>query len=420
MNVKCSHYRAVWGTSPVVAIAGMIIVLVAGASPLSAAERTADAAIKAGLAWLAEHQIKEGPDAGAWQTSRPQYKPAMAAFAGLAFLANGYQPSQGEYGQVIDRAMEFVIGSMDAEGYLGQGDPSGMYIHAICTLFGLSYLGASPDPEREVELAKWCRRSLKVIIDAQAIPRPATAQGGWRYTPYTTESDLSVTSWQMLVLHAARQCGYRIDRSVTDAALAYINRAYTEVEPKDSATNDDEPRSRSRDTSVHETRRRGDRPDDTSGRDSPNFHESGKGAAGFVYRVGVSTEPEPSATGVAIFIKSLFEKEADEKVRESLAFLRKFPPSWGGEQYGGYYYFALFYISQGMFQVGGGTWERYRLAVAEILIEHQNGDGSWPFPPDNRPQSRLTGDSYSTALAILVLSLEKQYLPMYQRQKSLF
>jgi hypothetical protein len=372
----------------------MIIVLVAGASPLSAAERTADAAIKAGLAWLAEHQIKEGPDAGAWQTSRPQYQPAMAGFAGLAFLANGYQPGQGEYGQVIDRAMEFVIGSMDAEGYLGQGDPSGMYIHAICTLFGLSYLGASPDPEREVELAMWCRRSLKVIIDAQAIARPATAQGGWRYTPYTTESDLSVTSWQMLVLHAARQCGYRIDPSVTDAALGYINRAYTEVEPKDSATNER--------TSKQ-----------TNGREQET-------AAGFVYRVGVSTEPEPSATGVAIFVKSLFEKEADEKVRESLEFLRQFPPSWGGEQYGGYYYFALFYISQGMFQVGGGTWERYRDTVAEILIEHQNGDGSWPFPPDNRPQSRLTGDSYPTSLAILVLSLEKQYLPMYQRQTSLF
>jgi len=372
----------------------MIIVLVAGVSPLSAAERTADAAIKAGLAWLAEHQIKEGPDTGAWQTSRPQYQPAMAGFAGLAFLANGYQPGQGEYGQVIDRAMEFVMGSMDAEGYLGQGDPSGMYIHAICTLFGLSYLGASPDPEREGELAKWCRRSLKVIIDAQAIPRPATAQGGWRYTPYTTESDLSVTSWQMLVLHAARQCGYRTDPSVTDAALAYINRAYTEVEPKHSATND--------------------------GVSKEAGLQQKEPAAGFVYRPGVSVKPEPSATGVAVFIKSLFEKEADDKVRQSLAFLRQFPPSWGGRQYGGYYYFALFYISQGMFQVGGETWGDYRDSVTEILIDQQNGDGSWPFPPDNRPQSRLTGDCYPTSLAVLVLSLEKQYLPMYQRQKSFF
>jgi hypothetical protein len=198
----------------------------------------------------------------------------------------------------------------------------------------------------------------------------------------------------MLVLHAARQCGYRIDPSVLDAALAYINRAYTEVKPKHSAANDGTLRE-----TVPPARNR---------------------ATGFVYRPGVSIEPEPSATGVAIFIKSLFEKEADEKVRESLKFLRRSPPAWGGKQYGGYYYFALFYISQGMFQVGGGAWERYRDAVFEILIKHQNGDGSWPFPPDNRAQSRLTGDSYPTALSILVLSLEKQYLPMYQRQKSLF
>ena len=398
----------------------MIIVLVAGASPAPATGRTADAAIEAGLAWLAEHQIKEGPDAGAWPTSRPQYQPAMAGFAGLAFLANGHQPGQGEYGRVIDRAMEYVMGSMDAEGYLGQGDPSGMYIHAICTLFGLSYLGASPDPEREAELAGWCRRSLKVIIDAQAVARPAMAQGGWRYTPNTTESDLSVTSWQMLVLHAARQCGYRIEPSVTDAALAYINRAYTEVEPKEPTIKDEEPRSRSRETSVDEDGRDGADPADAPDQDAPNAHESGYVVAGFVYRPGVSTRPEPSATGVAVFIKSLFEKEADDKVRQSLAFLRQFPPSWGGRQYGGYYYFALFYISQGMFQVGGETWEDYRDSVGEILIEQQNGDGSWPFPPDNRPQSRLTGDCYPTSLAVLVLSLEKQYLPMYQRQKSFF
>ncbi len=399
---------------------GTMIVLLAGASPAPAAGRTADAATEAGLAWLAEHQIKEGPDAGAWPTSRPQYQPAMAGFAGLAFLANGYQPGQGEYGPVIDRAMQFVMGSMDAEGYLGQGDPSGMYIHAICTLFGLSYLGASPDPAREAELAGWCRRGLQVIIDAQAVPRSAMAQGGWRYTPDTTESDLSVTSWQMLVLHAARQCGYRIEPSVTDAALAYINRAYTEVEVKESATRDGEPRSRSRETSVDAPPGEDGRPDKSPDQDSPNARESGYVVAGFVYRPGVSVKPEPSATGVAVFIKSLFEKEADDKVRQSLAFLREFPPSWGGRQYGGYYYFALFYISQGMFQVGGQTWEDYRDKVADILIEQQNGDGSWPFPPDNRPQSRLTGDCYPTSLAVLVLSLEKQYLPMYQRQKRFF
>jgi len=380
--------------------------ILATASTLHAADRTADAAIRAGLQWLAEHQIKEGADTGTWQTSRPQYRPAMASFAGLAFLANGYEPGEGEYGEVIDRAMTFVMGSMDAEGYLGQGDPSGMYIHAICTLFGLSYLGTSPDPERERELAQWCRRSLKVIVDAQSVPRPAMAQGGWRYTPYTTESDLSVTSWQMLALHAARQCGYRIDPLVLDSALAYINRAYVELEPEISQADDKQDNDEKDDVEQPKV---ADDPDQIQ-----------KPIAGFVYRPGVSMRPEPSATGVGIFIKSLFEKEQDEKVREALVFLEQFPPSWGGQQYGGYYYFALFYISQGMFQVGGETWEDYSKAVGEILIEHQNGDGSWPFPPDNRPQSRLTGDSYPTALSILVLSLEKQYLPMYQRQESLF
>jgi hypothetical protein len=35
-------------------------------------------------------------------------------------------------------------------------------------------------------------------------------------------------------------------------------------------------------------------------------------------------------------------------------------------------------------------------------------------------QSELAGPAYPTAMAVLILSLEKQYLPMYQRQKQLF
>lgn len=387
----------------------LLALIMLAALPLQAAERGADDAIEAGLRWLAENQLTEGAEVGAWQTGRPQYRPAMASFAGLAFLANGYLPNEGEYGEVIDRAMTYVMNSMDPEGYLGQGDPSGMYIHAICTLFGLSYLGTANDPEKEKELAEWCRRSLETITEAQQVPRPAIAQGGWRYTPYTTEADLSVTSWQLLALHAARQCGYQIDSSAFDAGLAYMDRAYTEAKKNNDRQDEGEVEA---EVAVEEA--------ETAADERMQDGKKEEYIKGYVYRPGVSTQPEPSVTGVAIFIKSLLEEEQDEKMRQGLSFLQETPPSWGGEQYGGYYFFALFYISQGMFQLGGETWEDYASNMTRILIEHQNGDGSWPFPPDNRSQSRLTGSSYPTALSILVLSLEKQYLPMYQRQKSLF
>ncbi len=329
------------------------------------------AAVDAGLAWLAEHQLAEGRDAGSWPA--PSYRTAATSFAGLAFLANGHLPGDDEYGRVVRRAMEYVRRSATPEGYLGGGNRSGMYIHAVCTLFGLSYLGMSPDQASEPELADWCRRSVALIVEAQRVRRKPLARGGWRYTPFTNESDVSVTSWQLLTLHTARQCGYEVDDGVFENALAYIDRAYHETEEE----------------------------------------------AGFLYRPGVSARIEPAATGVAVFVKSLLQRGHEERIAASLVYLRRYPPTWGGPQYGGYYYFAAFYMSQGMFQVGGEVWEEYAARLETVLLAHMAGDGRWPFPPDNTPQSRLAGDAYPAAMAVLLLSLEKQYLPMYQRQSAL-
>jgi hypothetical protein len=336
------------------------------------------AAIEGALDWLAENQIREGELAGSWECKA--YRNTVASFAGLAFLANGHIPGEGERGRVVERALQYVMGSMGPDGYLGGESRSGMYTHAICTLFGLSCLGMAPEPEKEVELAQWCRKAVRVIVEAHEVNRQPVDRGGWRYTPDTAESDLSVTSWQLVALHAARQCGFEVDRAILQSALDYVNRAYVVTEPE--------------------------------GEDAP--------VAGFLYLPGVSKEPEPGVTGVAVFVKCLLEKEPDEKVARSLAFLERFQPAWGGPQYHGYFFFAAFYMTQGMFQVGGEHWERYRPQMQRVLLEHQLGDGRWPFPENNAPQSRYTGPAYPTSLAVLILSLEKQYLPMYQRQKAIF
>jgi hypothetical protein len=329
-------------------------------------------AIEGGLRWLAAHQVKEGPDAGSWPAA--QYPTAAAGFAGLAFLANGHVPGRGEYGEVVRRAMRYVQASQTPDGYAGARGDS-MYIHAICSLFALSYLGMSENAEEERELAEWCRRSIDVILAAQKVRKRPWEQGGWRYSPYSDDSDTSVTSWQLLVLHAARQCGYEIDDGVFEDALKYVNSGFVETE---------------------------------------------SGEAGFVYRPGISKDPEPGVTGASLFVKSIIEKEQDERAGKALALLRKHPPAWGGVHYKGYFFFGTFYMSQGLFQVSDPDWAAYRPAIQRVLLRNQEGDGHWPFPPDNKVQSRMAGEAYSTAMGVLILSLDKQYLPMYQKQKRLF
>jgi len=343
----------------------------AGAASPATDEAQARAAVEGALRWLAASQIQEGDGAGGWAAPKPEYRPATAGLAGLAFLANGHTPAEGEHAGVVRAALRFVLARQAPDGYFGQGDASGMYIHAICSIFSLSCLGMTGVADDEPDLAGRCGRAVRVILDAQQVRRSPAEGGGWRYTPYTSESDLSVTSWQLLALHAARQCGYAVGDTVFRDALRYLDQAYVEV---------DEER------------------------------------AGYVYRPGFSTRPEPSLTGTALFVRSILEPDDDRGRDKLMRFLDAFPPGWGGEQYRQYFFFASFYMAQGMFQVGGERWEGFRQAMRDVLLSHQAGDGHWPFTPDNAPQSRLAGPAYPTAMAVLILSLDRQFLPMYQRQ----
>ena len=331
------------------------------------------AAVEAGLQWLAERQVREGPDAGSWEGG--SYPVAVTSLAGLAFLAHGHLPDDERFGPVVRDAMGYVRAAQTPDGYLGARGQS-MYIHAMGTLFGLSYLGMTPDAADEQELAEWCRRAVKLTLEAQEAYKLPNDQGGWRYSPQSPESDISVTSWQLLSLHAARQCGYEIKPAVFDEAVRYVNSAWIEGE---------------------------------------------EGQVGFIYRPGVSIpEPEPGVTGAGLGVLRLFNQPRDPRTEQALAFLDSFPASWGGPQYKGYFYFVNFYMALGYFQHGEERWEPFRRDLYEVLLNHQAGDGRWSFPEGTRQQVTQTGDVYATAMALLVLGIENQYLPAYQRQADLF
>jgi len=337
------------------------------------------AAVDAGLRWLSEQQVTDGGSAGSWEGG--PYPVAVTSVAGLAFLAHGHLANDESYGETVRGAMAYVLEAQGPDGYLGARGQS-MYIHAMATLFALSYLGMAEDLEREPELAAWCRRAITLTVDAQKVRKMAFDQGGWRYSPQARTSDISVTSWQLLSLHAARQCGYEIRPNVFDEGLRYVNSAWVEGEEGE---------------------------------------EGEEGDKGFVYRPGVSIpEPEPGVTGAALGVLRLLNQPRDERTQQAMDFLHGVRPSWGGPQYKGYFYFVNFYLALGYFQNGGEAWTDYRRAAYRVLLEHQKSDGRWTFPPGTRGQVTQTGDVYATAMALLVLGIENQYLPAYQRQAELF
>jgi hypothetical protein len=74
---------------------------------------------------------------------------------------------------------------------------------------------------------------------------------------------------------------------------------------------------------------------------------------------------------------------------------------------------------QGFFQVGGDEYALASRKVKQLLVREQKGDGHWPYPPGSRAERQGVGEVYPTAMAVLILSLDKQYLPIFQRQRNI-
>ena len=96
-----------------------------------------------------------------------------------------------------------------------------MYSHGISTLMLAEVIGMLDRPS-----SKRCRRALegavRLILNAQNVPKSAQHAGGWRYGPNNRDSDLSVTGWQLLALRAAKNVGCDVPAENIDRAVSYV------------------------------------------------------------------------------------------------------------------------------------------------------------------------------------------------------
>jgi hypothetical protein len=124
---------------------------------------------------------------------------------------------------------------------------------------------------------------------------------------------------------------------------------------------------------------------------------------------------QTSAAGVlSLQLLGQFE---DPRISKTLDFVGKIPIQWsnaGGVQY--FYYFH-YYAIQANYQAGGKYWNEWHPRIRELLLAHQQPDGSWDVPPGMAEgQDRVGPDRiYYTAMASLVLDIYMHFLPAYQR-----
>ena len=316
--------------------------------------KAVDEAIDRGLAYLAEHQEKDG----SFQ-SPMRHNTAITSLCVMAFLAKGHTPGREPYGDVIDRGIDFVLDSSQWNGMLvGENRSHGpMYSHTISTLM-LSEVSGMVDPERQRKIDVALGKALRLILAAQSVQKPRHHQGGWRYQHNSRDSDISCTGWALMSLRSARNNGAAVPKEAIEKAVQFVLNC------------------RNRD-------------------------------GGFGYQPGGGSGM--ARTGTALLCLELCGLHRSAVTIAAGDWILR---NMGRGRSGGFFYYGIYYCAQGMFQLGERHWEKFGEHLYDTLLKLQRDDGSWPEGRGNEAQA---GRCYSTAMAILAMSVAYRQLPIYQR-----
>jgi hypothetical protein len=141
------------------------------------------------------------------------------------------------------------------------------------------------------------------------------------------------------------------------------------------------------------------------------------------FRYTPHSGPTVPCTGTSILGLELCGKErhhTDEALRGGTYLLRN-PPRWNTP----HFFYSVYYCSQAMFQLGGvkqaadagltnveNYWKVFRPHLHDVLLSHQKENGCWVGGDFD---GQAYGANYCTAMAVLALTVEYRYLPIYQR-----
>ena len=179
--------------------------------------------------------------------------------------------------------------------------------------------------------------------------------GGWYYEPNHLQDEGSVTITQVQALRACQNAGVPVPKAVIDRAIGYIDQ------------------SRNPDGGLRYQ----------ADREGPSRIAITAAGLATLYNAGAYDHPA---------------------LAPALRFLReKLKPA---DRTAGHYLYCHFYAAQAFYQAGFADWRRYFPAVRDQILRMQDADGGW---------SSGVGNSYSTAIALLVLQIPCQYLPIYER-----
>ncbi len=302
----------------------------------------------------------------------PQHSGALTSLAIMGMSSVGFLPTDPTpEGRVVAKALRFMTDSLKAtdDGYLGQSDRSRMYGHGIMTLMFAEMLGMALDEEMDKKIRSRTEKAVALIIRSQDVVKSEANRGGWRYEPGSSDSDISVSVWQLMALRAAKNAGLTVPKEAIDKAVTYIKRSY-----------------------------RSDR--DAQGRPL-DLHSA------FSYEPYGGRQTFSTTAAGILSLQVAGQYDAPEVIGGA-NYLMTNPPAPSEP----WFFYGTYYYAQGMYQRGGEQASVARQKTEQMLIEIQQPNGSWQ-PRNGNEKS--AGATYATSLGLLSLSVHHHFLPIYQK-----
>ncbi len=316
-------------------------------------------AVGMALAWLADHQRKNGSWWFDHQESRCQGRCAnpgtegsstgATALALLPFLGAGHTTEAGEYREVVRDGIYYLASRARYGKYGGDLREGTMYAHGISTIALCEALAMTGDPG----LQHVCEKSVEYIINAQH------KNGGWRYNP-GQPGDTTVFGWQFLALKSAKMAGLDVPDENIRLAEQFLNRV-----------------------------------------------QADQGA--YYGYLGPGKEPTETAIGL-LSRMYLGWPQGHPKLSQGVDYLLETKPSKSD------LYFD-YYATQVLHHYGGPQWVTWNEVMRDHLIATQDmtghQKGSWYFDAEHSP---VGGRLYNTALATMILEVYYRHMPLYQNR----
>ena len=313
---------------------------------------------------------------GRW-VGRADTQPVIStATAGLALLMEGSTLKEGTYAPNLRKAVEWLGKQVNANGLVAGEDrvevARPIPAHAKAMLFLACAYDVADDPKRQARLKAILELGVAAAAEAQ------TEQGGWALTARNGRGDTTVTLDVLHALFTAQKVGVEVPRKVTEKAAGFL------------AENTG---------SSGALLRPGLRDDGFARRIDAVTLTS---AAAATYLTSGAARPGSLGAWVKYLRPSAIQPWPNQVNTQMLQ--------------------LSFQVARAAYALGEGghrlrdprgnesdvlKWSRYRSAVFKSIAAAQSADGSWGEP--------ITGPVSGTALALIVLQLENDYVAAFAR-----